>query len=173
MPKLFYQLLVLSYSLLYPMRVGSFRASLICLYFQALRASLIAQFMTLSTRFNHHRFIFDFNATDMNPAVRGKDIPLLTNSKGVIIDDGQPMIRRTGNTSQNEGCQITDRILADGFFIRPGGSGKKWIPSFFWVRRNSENRTCHHHWCDWFGNRGRNRGRRRGRRHWQHHYQRR
>ncbi len=62
----------------------------------------IAQFVTLAARFNHHRFGFDFNATDMNPTVRSKDIPFVTDAKGVIIDNGQPMIRRAGNAFQNE-----------------------------------------------------------------------
>ena len=62
----------------------------------------IAQFVTLAARFNHHRFGFDFNATEMNPTVRGNDIPFITDAKGVIIDNGQPMIRRAGNAFQNE-----------------------------------------------------------------------
>jgi hypothetical protein len=65
-------------------------------------AARIAQFVTLATRFNHHRFGCDFNATDMNPTTRGKDIPFITDAKGVVTDNDQPMIRRTGNASQNE-----------------------------------------------------------------------
>ena len=62
----------------------------------------IAQFVPLAARFNHHRFGFNFNATEMNPTVRGNDIPFITDAKGVIIDNGQPMIRRAGNAFQNE-----------------------------------------------------------------------
>ena len=83
------------------MRVAAF-VPVICLFFMVSGAARIAQFVTLATRFNHHRFVFDFNATDMNPAVRGKDIPFITDAKGVIIDNGQPMIRRAGNAFQNE-----------------------------------------------------------------------
>ena len=38
----------------------------------------------------------------MNPTTRGKDIPFITDAKGVVTDNDQPMIRRTGNASQNE-----------------------------------------------------------------------
>ena len=62
----------------------------------------IAQFVPLAAGFNHHRFGFDFNATEMNPTVRGKDLPFITNAKGVIIDNDQPVIRWAGNASQNE-----------------------------------------------------------------------
>ena len=68
----------------------------------ASRAAHIAQFVTLATRFNHHRIVFDFNATNMNPTVRGDDIPFIPDAKGVIIDNDQPMIRRAGNAFQNE-----------------------------------------------------------------------
>ena len=84
------------------MRLGSFRASVDLLGFQVLGTAPIAQFLTLAARFNHHRLIFDFNATDMDPTVRGNDIPLITGAKGVIINNDQPMIRRAGNASQNE-----------------------------------------------------------------------
>ena len=107
----------------------------ICLYFHGFRSCCVAQFVTLATRFNHHRIGFDFNATDMNPAVRGKDIPFITDAKGVIIDNGQPMIRRAGKAFQNEGGQVAGhRVFACGVFIRPGGSGEKWIAPFFRIR---------------------------------------
>lgn len=83
------------------MRVAAF-VPVICLFFMVSGAARIAQFVTLSARFNHHRFGLDFKATEMNPTVRGNDIPFITDAKGVIIDNGQPMIRRAGNAFQNE-----------------------------------------------------------------------
>jgi hypothetical protein len=57
----------------------------------------------LPARFNHHLIRFDFEAPDMNPTVRSRDIPFIPRAKGVIIYNCQPMTRRAGNAFQNEG----------------------------------------------------------------------
>ena len=57
----------------------------------------ILQLMTLAGSFNHHGGIFDFNAADVNPALGGGEVLFVADGKGVIIDDGQPAVRRSGN----------------------------------------------------------------------------
>jgi hypothetical protein len=52
----------------------------------------IVQLVTLSTRFNHHGTVLDFNAANVNRALGSDKVCFVTHAKGVIIDNDQPMI---------------------------------------------------------------------------------
>ena len=58
----------------------------------------ILQLMTLAGGFNHHGTVFNFDAMDVNPALRSDQVLFVALGKSVIIDDRQPVVRRAGNT---------------------------------------------------------------------------
>jgi len=58
----------------------------------------VLQFVVLAAGFNHHGIVFDFNSADVNPALGGGQVLFVADAQSVIIDNGQSMVRRAGNT---------------------------------------------------------------------------
>lgn len=54
--------------------------------------------MPLAGYLNNYRVRFDFKAANMNPPLVGQHIFFITDGKGMVVDDDQPVFRRTGNT---------------------------------------------------------------------------
>ena len=53
----------------------------------------VFQLVVHAAGFNHHGVVFNFNATDMYPALRGDQILFVADCQGAIVNDGQPVIR--------------------------------------------------------------------------------
>ena len=93
----------------------------------------VSQFVLLAADFNQHRVGSDFNTANMNPASDGYDIPFIAGGKGVVVDDGQPVIGRSGEAFQNHGGYFHRAVGGCGRFsrfVRTVGIREKWVTAF-------------------------------------------
>jgi len=82
--------------------------------------------------FDDHAVVIDFQTTDMHPSAGCQNIPFVTNSKRMVVDDDHAISRRSGETPDRQGVDYWRnnvgrhriRIGTGGFGVN--GSRPSW-----------------------------------------------